>query len=343
MSKSLGNSPDPLDLIKKYGADGVRVGMLLCSPAGNDLLFDELLTEQGRNFCNKLWNTFRLIKGWEIDNNGKQTDAAREIVSWFDSKLNQSLEIIDDHFSKFRISDALMTVYTLIRDEFSGWYLEAVKPEYQKPIDQETYNQTLLFFDKLLKLLHPFMPFISEEIYQLVSDRNEGDSIMISDMPKAGKANKSVLKNFEETKELITAIRNIRQEKNLSPREAFHLKITGNESGHNTRFLPLVYKLANIETVEYIEKTDEGALTFLVRTTEYSIPFEELLDVEAEKTKLEEELKYQQGFLNSVMKKLGNKNFVDNAPAKVVEMEEKKKADAENKIETLTERLKTFS
>lgn len=343
MSKSLGNSPDPLDLIKKYGADGVRVGMLLCSPAGNDLLFDESLTEQGRNFCNKLWNTFRLIKGWEIDNEALQTKAAKEVIVWFDSKLNQSLELIEDHFSKFRISDALMVVYTLIRDEFSGWYLEAVKPEYQKPIDKETYNQTLIFFDKLLKLLHPFMPFISEEIYQLIADRENGESIMISDMPKSGEANKSVLKNFEETKELITAIRNIRQEKNISPREAFHLKITGRESEYNAQFLPLVYKLANIETVEFIDKTLEGALTFLVRTTEYSIPFEELLDVEAEKARLEEELKYQQGFLNSVMKKLGNDKFVNNAPAKVVEMEEKKKADAENKIKTLTERLNSLS
>ncbi len=342
MSKSLGNSPDPLDLIKKYGADGVRVGMLLCSPAGNDLLFDESLTEQGRNFCNKLWNTFRLIKGWEIDSKGKQTDAAREVISWFDNKLNQSLELIDDHFSKFRISDALMAVYTLIRDEFSGWYLEAVKPEYQKPIDEETYNQTLIFFNKLLKLLHPFMPFITEEIYQLVSDRKDGDSIMISDMPKAGDSDAILLNNFEETKELISAIRNIRQEKNLSPREAFQLNISQEESGYDTKLLPLVHKLANVEGINYVKKSAEGAVTFMVRTTEYSIPLDDLIDVEAEKAKLEEEIKYLQGFLNSVMKKLGNKNFVDNAPSKVVEMEEKKKTDTKNKIKILTERLNSL-
>ncbi len=343
MSKSLGNSPDPLELIKKYGADGVRVGMLLCSPAGNDLLFDESLTEQGRNFCNKLWNTFRLIKGWKIDSNIEQSEAAREAIQWFDSKLNGSLELIDDHFSKFRISDALMVVYTLIRDEFSGWYLEAIKPEYQKPIDQKSIQQTLVFFDKLLKLLHPFLPFISEEIYQVIAERKNGDSIMISEMPKAESVDEKLLRNFEETKELITAIRNIRQEKNLSPRESLHLKITGKEPKYTTQFLSLVYKLANIERVEYVEKTEEGAVTFLVRTTEYSIPIGDLLDVEAEKSKLEEELSYQKGFLKAVMKKLGNEKFVKNAPEKVVAMEERKKADAENKIKTLTDRLQSFS
>ncbi len=343
MSKSLGNSPDPLELIEKYGADGVRVGMLLCSPAGNDLLFDESLTEQGRNFCNKLWNTFRLIRGWTVDVSEAQPEAAEKAIHWFEAKLNQTLELVDDQFSKFRISGALMAVYTLIKDEFSGWYLEAIKPAYQRPIDQSTYKQTLLFLDKLLKLLHPFMPFISEEIYQLIVDRPEGESIMISEMPKAVSYDKKLIREFEKTKEIIASIRNIRQGKNLQVKETVDLAVVAEEKSYNKTNLTIVQKLANVKEITFVAKPDEGAVTFMVMVTQYSVSLGTMIDVEAEKKKLEEELKYQQGFLNSVMRKLGNKNFVKNAPEKVVTIEQKKKTDAENKIKTLTDRLKSLS
>ena len=339
MSKSLGNSPDPLDLIDTYGADGVRVGMLLCSPAGNDLLFDESLTEQGRNFCNKLWNTFRLIKGWQVDDQIVQADAASAAVTWFENKLNQSLDLIDDHFSKFRISDALMVVYTLVRDEFSGWYLEAVKPEYQKAIDSITYQQTIDFLERLLKIIHPFMPFISEEIFQLLKERKEGESVMIAAMPKADKFNTNLLSDFEDTKEIISAIRNIRQDKNLALKHKLHLKLTAKPENFRNEFLSVIYKLANVEDISFVDKALSGATTFLVKTTEFSVPLGDLLDTEAEKKKLEEELKYLHGFLQSVMKKLENEKFVNNAPKQVVEMEKKKKADAEAKIKTLEKKI----
>jgi valyl-tRNA synthetase len=343
MSKSLGNSPDPLELIDKYGADGVRVGMLLCSPAGNDLLFDESLTKQGRNFCNKLWNTFRLIKGWKVDEKARPDEASVAAIRWFENKLNQSLSVIDHHFSKFRISHALMEVYTLVKDEFSGWYLEAIKPAYQHPIDRETYDQTNGFLEKLLKVLHPFMPFISEEIYQLLCKRRDGDSIMISEMPKAIAYDPVLLEEFEETKIVVTCIRNIRQEKNIHFREKLHLKIKTRKGEVKMDFLPVIYKLANIEDIAFVEKTQEGAATFLVKTVEYSVPLGDLLDVDAEKKKLEEELKYQEGFLHSVMKKLGNKKFVKNAPKQIVEMELKKRTDVEVKIKTLKKKLESIS
>jgi valyl-tRNA synthetase len=339
MSKSLGNSPDPLELIAKYGADGVRVGMLLCSPAGNDLLFDESLTEQGRNFCNKLWNTFRLIKGWEIDTRIPQPEASVLAIKWFDSRLNQSLKQINDHFSKFRISDALMEVYTLVRDEFSGWYLEAIKPAYQQPIDAVTMTQTADFLEKLLKVLHPFMPFISEEIFHLLDERKKGESIMIAEMPKAKPFDKELLASFEETKEIVTSIRNIRQQKNIAVKEALHLNISESKTENPSVFLSIISKLANVEDIAFVEKAREGAATFLVKTTEYSIPLGSLLDVEAEKKKLEDELKYHRGFLSAVMTKLGNEKFVNNAPKLVVDSEMKKKADAEAKIKALEEQL----
>lgn len=342
MSKSLGNSPDPLQLITTYGADGVRVGMLLCSPAGNDLLFDENLTEQGRNFCNKLWNTFRLIKGWETDEKAIQSEAALAAIQWFDSKLNQSIALIEDHFSKFRISHALMVIYTLVRDEFSGWYLEAVKPAYQQPIDEKTYHQTIEFLKKMLKVLHPFMPFITEEIYQRLRKSNEKESIMISDMPVKAAYDTGLLEGFEETKEIITTIRNIRQEKNLSNIDKLHLKITGRAEKFNQTFLPVIYKLAFIGDIAFVEKAQDGAATFLVKTTEYNVPLGDLLDVETEKKKLREELKYQKGFLHSVMKKLGNEKFVNNAPKQVVEIEMKKKADAEAKIKSLEKQIENL-
>jgi valyl-tRNA synthetase len=351
MSKSLGNSPDPLELIRKYGADGVRVGMLLCSPAGNDLLFDESLTEQGRNFCNKLWNTFRLISGWTVDEKAGQPEAAGEVIRWFEAKLNQSLELIEDHFSKFRISDALMVVYTLIRDEFSGWYLEAIKPDYQKPIDQKTYGRTLEYFDKLLKLLHPFMPFISEEIYQLITKRKEGESIMIAEMPDAGKYDTNTLIWFENTKEVVTNIRKIRTEESIKSAEELKLYVKP-LTEYNKQLDFVIQKLTNV-SIHFGQLKMKGngiSCGFVTNMAEYEIPVKENIDVttemvrrETEKAKLREEISYHQGFLNSVVKKLSNEKFVKNAPEKVVEMEKKKKADAENKIKSLTERLNTLS
>jgi len=342
MSKSLGNSPDPLELIEKYGADGVRVGMLLCSPAGNDLLFDESLTEQGRNFANKIWNTFRLVKSWTTSDKIIQSEASAAAIHWFAEKLNNALKLVDDHFSKFRISDALMVVYTLVRDEFSGWYLEAVKPSYQQPMDLHTYKSTLAFFDKVLKLLHPFMPFITEEIYQLLENRNPDDSIMVAEMPANGRSHRLVLNEFEDAKEIVTAIRNLRQQKNIPPRDQLILAITAKESEYQGDFLPVIKKLANIDKVVFVDKSDEGAASFMVKTTQYSIPLGDLVDEESERIKLEEELAYHQGFLNSVMKKLSNANFVKNAPEKVVQLERKKKADAEEKIKTITEKIESI-
>lgn len=339
MSKSLGNSPDPLDLIEKYGADGVRVGMLLCSPAGNDLLFDESLTEQGRNFCNKLWNAFRLVKGWEIDTNGRQDAASKAAITWFDDKLNKTLSILEDHFSKFRINDALMLVYTMVRDDFSGWFLEAVKPEYQKPIDKETYDATINFFDKVVRILHPFMPFITEEIYQLIEERGDKDSVMMADMPSIGAIEDQMLEDFEEAKGIISAVRNIRQEKNIALKETVKLQINTDEKSFTKTFIPVINKLANISEEEFVNKTDDTAATFRVKTTEFAVPLGDLIDHEAEKAKLEEEMKYLEGFLKSVEKKLSNERFVNNAPEAVVVKEKQKQADAEIKIKAIKEQL----
>lgn len=339
MSKSLGNSPDPLDLIEKYGADGVRVGMLLCSPAGNDILFDESLTEQGRNFCNKIWNAFRLVKGWEVDALATQPKSAAKAIEWFDHTLNKTIEILDDNFAKFRISDALMLVYTLVRDDFSGWFLEAVKPEYQKPIDKKTYDATVGYFDKVMRLLHPFMPFITEEIYQLIEQREENDSIMIAQMPAPGKVNEELIELFEQAKELVAAVRNIRQGKNIPNKDSLDIQIVADEKSYKKDFLPVVQKLANINRIVFVEQVDSETLNFLVRTTEYGIPLNERIDSETERKRLEEELKYYQEFLVSVFKKLENEKFVSSAPAAVVEKEKQKQADAELKIKTIGEQL----
>jgi valyl-tRNA synthetase len=339
MSKSLGNSPDPLDLIEKYGADGVRVGMLLCSPAGNDILFDESLTEQGRNFANKIWNAFRLVKGWEVSEKAEQTPAAAAAIEWFDSKLNETIKSIDDHFQKYRISDALMTVYTLVRDEFSGWYLEAIKPAYQQPIDKKTYEATIEFFDKVIRILHPFMPFITEEIYQYIGERKKGESIVVAQMPKAGRVHHNLLNSFEEAKQIIGGVRNIRQDKNILQKDAVKLQITANEAGYNKKYIPVINKLSNIESEYFVAKSDDTAASFLVGTTEYAVPLGDMIDVEAEKKKLAEEIAYLEGFLQSVMKKLSNQSFVQNAPANVVSTEKQKQADAESKINSLKEQL----
>lgn len=339
MSKSLGNSPDPLDLIEQYGADGVRVGMLLCSPAGNDILFDESLTEQGRNFSNKIWNAFRLVKGWEVDDNASQSEASKAAILWFEQKLNKTLEILEDHFSKFRISDALMLVYTMVRDDFSGWYLEAVKPDYQKPIDKATYEVTIKYFDKVVRILHPFMPFISEEVYQLIEDRKPGDSIMVANMPEPGKVDEKLLELFEEAKEIITAVRNIRQSKNIPNKDSLDLQIVTGADSYRKDFIPVINKLANIAAEEFVKRAEEGTTNFMVKTTEYAVPIGDLIDVDAEKKRLGEEIKYQEGFLNSVMKKLSNERFVSGAPEAVVNKEKQKQADAEIKIKALKDQL----
>ncbi|MFB6341261.1 valine--tRNA ligase [Saccharicrinis sp. FJH62] len=339
MSKQLGNSPDPLELIKQFGADGVRVGMLLCSPAGGDLLFDESLTEQGRNFANKIWNAFRLVKNWEVSENINQPEASRAALNWFSHKLNEVLAQVDDHFSKFRISDALMSTYTLLRDDFSGWLLEAVKPEYQKPIDAATYNEVIELFEKLLKLLHPFMPFITEELYQELKPRREGESIMVSLLTEKEKWNSTILEKFEEAKEIVAAIRNVRKEKNIAFKDTLSLQIVAGEATYFSDFIPVIKKLTNIDSISFLEVADSTAASFMVKTTEYAIPLGEMINAEEEIAKLEKELEYTEGFLTSVNKKLSNERFVNNAPEKVIEVERKKQTDAEIKIKSLRESI----
>jgi len=338
MSKQLGNSPDPLDLMAQYGADGVRVGMLLCSPAGGDLLFDESLTEQGRNFANKIWNAFRLVKGWEIDESIEQPESAKQAIEWFDAKLDQTIETMNSHFDKYRISDALMTVYTVFWQEFSSWYLEAVKPAYQKPLDAATYKATSEFFDKLLRLLHPFMPFLSEELWQALEERKDGESVMVSDMPTAKGLDQSIIDQFEMLKEGVGGIRTIRKEKNLPMKDALSLNILSGD-GFSPKFNAVLCKLANLSELNMVSEKVEGAISFMVRTSEYFVPMDGLIDVEAELAKLEKELAHQQGFLKGVMKKLGNERFVSSAPEAVVAKEKQKQADAEAKIATLTESI----
>ncbi len=339
MSKQLGNSPDPLDLIAKFGADGVRVGMLLCSPAGGDLLFDESLTEQGRNFSNKIWNAFRLVKGWTVDEALAQPDSAAKGIEWFNHKLNQTITLVDDHFSKFRISDALMTVYTLFRDDFSSWYLEIVKPGYQQPVDEATYQSTIAYFDKILRLLHPFMPFISEEIWQLLADRKQGESIMISFMPVATEIDEKLLASFELTQEAVAGVRNIRKQKNIPNKDAIALSVLDNTGNYDKTFDAVLTKLVNAEELQFVSEKVSGALSFMVKANEYFIPMGDLIDVEAEIARLEADLKYNKGFLISVTKKLSNERFVNNAPEKVVAVEKQKQADAEAKIKALEESI----
>jgi len=339
MSKSLGNSPDPLDLIKQYGADGVRVGMLLCSPAGNDLLFDEALTEQGRNFTAKIWNSFRLIQGWEVAGFLKQPDHSRLAIDWFNQKLNEQIAIMNDHFDKFRISDALMTIYTTIRDEFSGWLLEVVKPAYQQPIDKKTYEEVLGALDKVLRLLHPFMPFISEEIWQLLRERKAGDSIMISQWPEAGEVNAALLNDFESVKEAIAGIRTVRKNNNLPMKDQLELKVQPGDKGYQEKYDPVLVKMGNLSAIELVNEEVKGAASFRVFSSSYFIELGDLIDVEEELKKLEEELTYTEGFLNSVMKKLSNERFVSGAPEAVVAKEKAKQADAEAKIKVLKEQI----
>lgn len=335
MSKSLGNSPDPLQLIEKYGADGVRMGLMLAAPAGNDILYDDSLCEQGRNFNNKIWNAFRLVKGWEVAD-GEQPEYAKIAVKWFDAVLNKTLAEVDDLFGKFRLSEALMAVYKLFWDEFSSWYLEMVKPAYGQPIDRATYEATLGFFDTLLRLLHPFMPFITEELWQHIAERKDGESIMTAQLPKAGEIDEATIAAVNTAKEIIAGVRTVRLQKNIPNKEALELQQVATAE---VPVLPIVMKLANLSAVNNVTEKDATAASFLVGTTEYAVPLGNNINVEEELKKLEADLKYNEGFLQSVLKKLSNEKFVNNAPAKVIEMERKKQADAEAKIATLKESI----
>ena len=339
MSKSLGNSPDPLDLIDRFGADGVRMGMMLAAPAGNDILFDEALCEQGRNFCNKIWNAFRLVQGWQVDDNAAQPETARLAVEWFDAKLRQSAAEIADLYSKYRLSEALMEVYHLFWDEFSSWFLEMVKPAYGSPIDKATYQSVLGAFDHLLHLLHPFMPFITEELWQHLTERKAGESIMVSPQTIAAPAEGDdvILANVEIVKNVVAGVRAIRNTKNISPRETLDLQVIGTDPV--PAYACIIVKMANVGGVTATENKGEGVSSFMVGTTEYAVPLGGLIDVEAELAKAEAELKHLEGFLNGVKKKLQNERFVNNAPAAVVELERKKQSDAESKIATLKETI----
>ncbi|MCX6301190.1 MAG: valine--tRNA ligase [Bacteroidia bacterium] len=340
MSKSLGNSPDPIELIEKYGADGVRIGMLFCSPAGNDLLYDDSLPEQGRNFANKIWNAFRLVQGWKVDEKADQPESSKVAVKWMNEILKKATSEIDANFRKFRISEALMTVYKLFWDEFSGWYLEIIKPEFEKPTDRKTLEATTTFFDTLLRLLHPFMPFITEEIWQMLSERKDGESLMISRMPEAKRSKKEVISRFELIKETVSSIRTVRTEKNLPVKEKIALYIKADKKNYDLEFLPVITKLCNLSEIKFIDEKPEGAVSFMVHTTEFFVPLGDKVDKEGELIKIKEDLGYFRGFLASVMKKLDNERFVKNAPQNVLELERKKKSDTEMKIRSLEERMK---
>ncbi len=341
MSKSLGNSPDPLELIERFGADGVRMCMMLSAPAGNDILFDDTLCEQGRNFNNKIWNAFRLVKGWEVSRNVDQPDHAGMAIEWFQAMLAKATNEVNDLFSKYRLSEALMVVYKLFWDEFSSWYLEIVKPAYvdgkPQPIDHITYEYTLGFFNSLLKLLHPFMPFITEELWQHLYDRKEGESIMLEQYGSDKTYCENILNQFEAMKEVIGGIRTIRLQKNIAQKETLTLQVVGENPVSS--FNAVISKLCNLTAIESVETKAEGSASFMVGTTEYAVPLGNLINVEEELKKLEAELKYNEGFLQSVLKKLSNEKFVSKAPANVIEMERKKQADAESKIASLQESI----
>jgi len=336
MSKSLGNSPDPLDLIDRYGADGVRMGMMISAAAGNDILFDEALCEQGRNFCNKVWNVFRLIKGWEASDI-EQPLHAEIAIKWFEQQLSATALEIDDLMSKYRISEALTAIYKLIRDDFSGWYLELIKPAYGQPIDTKTLRKTELFLETLLAQLHPFMPFITEELWQALKERQEGESLMVTLIPEAGSVDNAFLARFAQTQEIISAIRNIRTSKNLSPREELVLEVAPSYADDMDAVL---MKLANLTEIRRSEEKSEGSISFVIGTDEFAVPMANLINAEEEIKKLKEDLEYQKKFLLGVEKKLSNENFVARAPEQVIALERKKKADAESRIQTIEQSLK---
>ena len=312
------------------------MGMMLAAPAGNDILFDDALCEQGRNFNNKIWNALRLVKGWDVSENVAQPDSAKIAISWFDARLSEAIETLDDELDKYRISEALMTVYKLFWDEFSSWYLEMIKPAYQQPIDARTYKSTLGFFEKLTLMLHPFMPFITEEVWQSVAERKPGESIMVAQMPKAENKNEKIVSDFEIIKSIVAGVRSIRLERNIPNKESLVLNVVSGE--HCDSYNAVIIKMCNLESVMPADK-DAAAASFMVGTAEYAVPLGGAINVEEEIKKMEEEIKYLQGFLNSVMIKLGNEKFVANAKPEVVENERKKQADAESKIKTLREGL----
>ena len=338
MSKSLGNSPDPLELIEKYGADGVRMGMMLSAPAGNDILFDDALCEQGRNFCNKIWNAFRLIKGWT---NGKGSipvpPEAHLAVQWFDQRLDAAAVEVADLFSKYRLSEALMLVYKLFWDEFSSWLLEIVKPAYGQPINGFIYSMVLSSFERLLELLHPFMPFITEELWQQLREREPGASLMVTLMKEPLEVNEKFLQEFELAKEIISNVRSIRLQKNIALKEQLELQVV--DSHPVEKMNPVIIKMCNLSAINVVFKKAEGAASFMVGTTEFAVPLIDMIDIDAEITRLLAELKHKESFLQGIVKKLSNEKFVNNAPAAVIELERKKQADAESIIRSLKESL----
>lgn len=338
MSKSLGNSPDPLDLIAQYGADGVRMGMMLSAPTGNDILFDEALCEQGRNFNNKIWNAFRLVKGWKIDDAKQVSPSSALATQWFEAVLAKTAWEVDDLMKKYRLNDALMALYKLFWDEFSSWYLEIIKPAYGEGIDPVTYEAANRFFESLLKLLHPFMPFITEELWQAMYQRKAGESIMVQsilDFPQT--YDETIISGFEKAKEVISGIRTIRLQRNIAQKDALELEVIGQNpvEAYNS----VISKMGNLSAINTVENKAEGVASFMVGTTEFAVPLGDLINVEEEIAKLEADLTYQEGFLQSVLKKLSNEKFVGKAPANVIDMERKKQADAESKIASLKESI----
>ena len=337
MSKSLGNSPDPLELIEKFGADGVRMGMMLAAPAGNDILFDDALCEQGRNFCNKIWNAYRLVSGWTIDDNQPIPEAAKLAISWFESKQNEVTAEVADLFSKYRLSEALMAVYKLFWDEFSSWFLEIIKPAYGQGIHSTVRNAAICYFDNLLRLLHPFMPFITEELWQQMYEREEGESIMVCPLSMDTHVDSEMIQQFEVVKEVISNVRSIRLQKNIAQKETLELQVVGENPVD--AFNLVVMKMCNLSAIDVVDTKNEGAASFMVGTTEYAVPLGNMIDVEAEIARMEAELKHKEGFLQGVMKKLSNEKFGNNAPAAVLELERKKQADAESIINSLKESI----
>ena len=342
MSKSLGNSPEPIELINKYGADAVRIGMLLCSPAGNDLLYDNSLVEQGRNFCNKVWNAMRLVKGWEVDKALPQHRSAAISVAWFDSVMNMTLAGINEQFERYRLSEALKDIYKLVWDDFCSWYLEMIKPGFKEPVDQLTHQATLDFFEKLIRVMHPFMPFITEEIYHVLHNSGE-DSIMNTAIPGPGKIDQALVQGFDFIRDIIIAVRSVRSEQNISPKDQLELFVgreNGGEGEHT--FDEILLKLCNLKALHYTMDKPVDAVSFIVKTTECYIPLAKSINLEDELVKLNEDISYQKGFLESVMKKLGNQRFIDGAPRNVIEAELRKKADAESRIASLEERISSL-
>ncbi|MBY0543320.1 MAG: valine--tRNA ligase, partial [Sphingobacteriaceae bacterium] len=339
MSKSLGNSPDPIGLIEKYGADGVRVGMLMSSPAGNDLMFDESYCEQGRNFANKIWNAFRLVKGWEVDENLENPNT--QAITWFENRFNEALTEIEADFKQYRLSEALMATYKLVWDDFCAWYLEMVKPAYQQPIDAATKAVTVKYFEEILKLLHPFMPFLTEELYhdELFGEREEMDCCIVAKYPVIGKIDAQLLKETELIKDVVSEVRNVRNTRQISPKEALPLSVKVNSSLVYENWAHVIFKLANVSELELVNDKIAGAASFMVGNDEFFIVLNENIDLEAEKERLTKELEYLQGFLKSVDAKLSNERFVQNAKPEIIENERNKKADAESKINSITESL----